>query len=42
MQLTWLGHSACHLAIAGKSLLIDPFWTGNPKFPVLDRLRPDP
>ena len=33
MQLTWLGHSACHLAIAGKSVLIDPFWTGNPKFP---------
>jgi L-ascorbate metabolism protein UlaG (beta-lactamase superfamily) len=33
MQLTWLGHSACHLSIAGKSLLIDPFFTGNPKFP---------
>ncbi|HSA80266.1 MAG TPA: metal-dependent hydrolase [Geminicoccaceae bacterium] len=33
MQLTWLGHSACHLAIAGRSVLIDPFWTGNPKFP---------
>jgi L-ascorbate metabolism protein UlaG (beta-lactamase superfamily) len=33
MQLTWLGHSACHLETAGKSILIDPFWTGNPKFP---------
>lgn len=33
MQLTWLGHSACHLAIAGKSFLIDPFFTGNTKFP---------
>ncbi|MDH3664794.1 MAG: metal-dependent hydrolase [Alphaproteobacteria bacterium] len=33
MQLTWLGHSACHLAIAGKSVLIDPFFTGNAKFP---------
>ena len=33
MQLTWLGHSACHLETAGKSLLIDPFWSGNPKFP---------
>lgn len=33
MQLTWLGHSACHLAIAGRSVLIDPFFSGNPKFP---------
>ena len=33
MQLTWLGHSAFHLDIAGKSMLIDPFWTGNPKHP---------
>ena len=33
MQLTWLGHSACHLAAAGRSVLIDPFFTGNPKFP---------
>jgi L-ascorbate metabolism protein UlaG (beta-lactamase superfamily) len=33
MQLTWLGHSAVHLDIAGKSVLIDPFWTGNPKHP---------
>jgi L-ascorbate metabolism protein UlaG (beta-lactamase superfamily) len=33
MQLTWLGHSAFHLASAGKSILIDPFWTGNPTYP---------
>lgn len=33
MQLTWLGHSACHLDIAGKKILIDPFFTGNANFP---------
>lgn len=33
MQLTWLGHSACHLKIGEKSVLIDPFFSGNPKFP---------
>lgn len=33
MKLTWLGHAACHLDIAGKSVLIDPFFTGNAKFP---------
>ena len=33
MKLTWLGHSACHLAVAGRSVLVDPFFTGNAKFP---------
>ena len=33
MQPTWVGHSAFHLDIAGRSVLIDPFWTGNPKHP---------
>jgi L-ascorbate metabolism protein UlaG (beta-lactamase superfamily) len=33
MQLTWLGHSAFHLATDSQSILIDPFWTGNPSFP---------
>jgi L-ascorbate metabolism protein UlaG (beta-lactamase superfamily) len=33
MQLTWLGHSAFHLVTDTQSILIDPFWTGNPSFP---------
>jgi L-ascorbate metabolism protein UlaG (beta-lactamase superfamily) len=33
MKLTWLGHSAFHLQTATQSVLIDPFWTGNPTFP---------
>lgn len=33
MQMTWLGHSAVHLATAGHSILIDPFFAGNPKYP---------
>ena len=33
MQLTWLGHSAFHLETARHSILIDPFFTGNPKHP---------
>lgn len=33
MKLTWLGHSAFHAEMAGKSLLIDPFLTGNGKYP---------
>jgi L-ascorbate metabolism protein UlaG (beta-lactamase superfamily) len=33
MQMTWLGHSAVHLSTSGQSILIDPFFTGNPKHP---------
>ncbi|MCB1971290.1 MAG: metal-dependent hydrolase [Geminicoccaceae bacterium] len=43
MNITWLGHSAVHLRTEERSILIDPFFTGNPKFPQdwekgLDRL----
>jgi L-ascorbate metabolism protein UlaG (beta-lactamase superfamily) len=36
MQITWYGHSAFRLDFAGKAVLIDPFFTGNPAF-VSDR-----
>jgi len=36
MQVTWFGHSAFRLDFAGKAVLIDPFFTGNPAF-VSDR-----
>jgi len=29
-SLTWLGHSAWQIDTAGKRILIDPFFTGNP------------
>lgn len=32
MQLTWFGHSAFRLDLPGASILIDPFFTGNPAF----------
>lgn len=32
MKLTWFGHSAFRLDLAGASILIDPFFTGNPAF----------
>ena len=32
MQITWYGHSAFRLDFAGKAILIDPFFTGNPIF----------
>lgn len=32
MKLTWFGHSAFRVDLAGASLLIDPFFTGNPAF----------
>ncbi|CAN7218536.1 metal-dependent hydrolase [Bosea sp. LjRoot90] len=32
MQLTWFGHSAFRLDLPGASVLIDPFFSGNPAF----------
>jgi L-ascorbate metabolism protein UlaG (beta-lactamase superfamily) len=32
MKITWFGHSAFRLDFAGKAVLIDPFFTGNPAF----------
>ncbi len=32
MKLTWFGHSAFRIDLDGASLLIDPFFTGNPAF----------
>jgi L-ascorbate metabolism protein UlaG (beta-lactamase superfamily) len=32
MQITWFGHSAFRLDFAGRAVLIDPFFTGNPSF----------
>ncbi len=33
MKLTWLGHAAFRIEIADAVILIDPFFSGNPKFP---------
>ncbi len=32
MEITWFGHSAFRLDFAGKAVLVDPFFTGNPAF----------
>ncbi len=32
MHVTWYGHAAFRLDFAGKAVLIDPFFTGNPSF----------
>ncbi len=29
-RITWLGHSAFQVETSGKSILIDPFFEGNP------------
>ncbi len=34
MQITWLGHSGFRIEIESAVLLIDPWLTGNPMFPV--------
>lgn len=33
MRLIWLGHAAVHIEGAERSVLIDPFWTGNDTYP---------
>ncbi|WP_035484819.1 metal-dependent hydrolase [Geminicoccus roseus] len=33
LRVTWLGHSAVHLGIGERSVLFDPFLTGNPTYP---------
>jgi L-ascorbate metabolism protein UlaG (beta-lactamase superfamily) len=39
--LTWLGHSAFRIETAeGKTLLIDPFLTGNPRCPEAEKHQP--
>jgi L-ascorbate metabolism protein UlaG (beta-lactamase superfamily) len=41
-RLRWLGHSTLWVESDGKTLLIDPFLTGNPAAPVsADSLKPD-
>lgn len=42
IQVTWLAHSGFKLEIEGKTVLIDPFLTGNPLAPMkADELRAD-
>lgn len=33
-RITWLGHSAFHVRVAGRTLLFDPFIEGNPASPL--------
>lgn len=33
MKITWLGHSGFRIEMAGQTLLVDPWMTGNPVFP---------
>lgn len=33
MKIVWLGHSTFHIQADGRDILVDPFITGNPKFP---------
>ncbi len=33
MEIQWLGHAAFRIATAGKTILVDPWFEGNPSFP---------
>ena len=33
MKVIWLVHPAFHIELGGRTLLVDPFFTGNSKFP---------
>ena len=37
MRVTWLGHGSFRIEAAGKVLLLDPWFTGNPVFPEGER-----
>lgn len=41
MKIKWLGHSSFSLKDAGKTILIDPFFFGNPAFPGTDMVQED-
>lgn len=37
MIITWLGHSSFRIEVEGATLLVDPWFTGNPVFPTAQR-----
>ncbi|MDE3027949.1 MAG: metal-dependent hydrolase [Paracoccaceae bacterium] len=37
MIITWLGHSSFRIEVEGATLLVDPWFTGNPMFPAARR-----
>lgn len=41
MKITWLGHSGYRIEIAGQTLLVDPWLSGNPSFEHADAARGD-
>ena len=34
MQITWLGHSGFRIEIGDQVLIVDPWFNGNPMFPI--------